>query len=243
MSSATLAARASPHSSAMRCSATSIPAVMPALDASGPSTTNTRLSMTCACGARARSMGSSSWCVVQRRVPSTPARAASRVPEQIVTRRCGVSGVEERVAQPIVQPSGGDRDLRRDLGHVGRRLTDHHDPGRRAELAPAMERGRPASVRPTSAGSPPAPRSRDESAVAVRDASRCRLARRKASAGPAMSSSSECGTMTKSTSMSWARVIMCERPASHSIHPRQGPPSPGHDAGRPRARMTAYVRN
>ena len=38
MSSATLAASASPHSSAMRCSATSIPAVMPALDASGPST-------------------------------------------------------------------------------------------------------------------------------------------------------------------------------------------------------------
>ena len=60
------------------------------LDASAPSTTNTRFSMTFACGARARSMGNSSWWVVQRRLASNPARAASSVPEQIVTRRCGV---------------------------------------------------------------------------------------------------------------------------------------------------------
>ena len=101
MSSATLAASASPHSSAIRCSATSMPAVMPALDATGPSTTNTRLSITCARGARARSCGSSSWCVVQRRVPSRPARAASSVPEQIVTRRCGVIRGEQRFAEHV----------------------------------------------------------------------------------------------------------------------------------------------
>ena len=69
--------------------------------------------------------------MVQRRVASTPARAASRVPEQIVTQAVRRVPVEERVVQPIVQPSGGHRDLRRDPGHVGRRLADHHDPGRR----------------------------------------------------------------------------------------------------------------
>ena len=89
MSFATAAAIASPQVVAIRCSDKSIPAVTPALDANAPSSTNTRLSTTCACGASARNSASSSWCVVQRRAPSRPARAASSVPEQIVTRRCG----------------------------------------------------------------------------------------------------------------------------------------------------------
>ena len=109
MSSATLAASASPHSSAMRCSATSIPAVMPALEAIGPSTTKTRLSITFACGASARSVCSSSWCVVQRRPPSSPARAASSVPEQIVTRRCSPEWLAQRIAEAPVQPARRSR--------------------------------------------------------------------------------------------------------------------------------------
>ena len=36
--------------------------------------------------------------------------------------------------QPIAQPLGGGRDLRRDMRHVSGRLTDHHDPSWRAEL-------------------------------------------------------------------------------------------------------------
>jgi hypothetical protein len=67
-----------------------MPAVTPALDAIAPSTTKTRLSTTCACGARPRNWSSNSWCVVQRCVASSPARAASNVPEQMVTSRCGV---------------------------------------------------------------------------------------------------------------------------------------------------------
>jgi hypothetical protein len=40
----------------------------------------------------------------------------------------------ERAAQAIAQPPGGALDLRCDLGQPGRRLTDHHDPRRRAEV-------------------------------------------------------------------------------------------------------------
>jgi hypothetical protein len=42
--------------------------------------------------------------------------------------------VEERAMQPVAQPTGGDRDLRRGMRHVSGRLTDHHHPGRRREL-------------------------------------------------------------------------------------------------------------
>ena len=49
-------------------------------------------------GASAAARGA--WC--SGAWPSRPARAASSVPEQIVTRRCGVSASSERVAQPIV---------------------------------------------------------------------------------------------------------------------------------------------
>ena len=71
-----------------------------------------------------------------------------------------------------------------------------------------MERGRRARARPTSAGRATGPAKRRRKRGGSPRRSRCRLARRKASAGPAMSSSSECGTMTKRTSISWARVIM-----------------------------------
>ena len=217
MSSATLAARASPHSSATRCRATSIPAVMPALDASGPSTTNTRLSMTSACGARVRSIGRSSWWVVQRRAPSKPARAASRVPEQIVTRRCGVS-------------ASRSAPLRRSLSHraaaaisgVTRVTWAVGWPTTTTQVGVSSSPGngtRSPSASPTDVGGEatgPAKRRRKRGG-SPRD-SRCRLARRKASAGPAMSSSRELGTMTKRTSMSWARVIMGRKTSESSIH-------------------------
>ena len=55
----------------------------------------------------------------------------ARADRQKAVRRVGA---RERAAQPIVQPPGGDRDLRRDLGQPRRGLADDHDPGRRAEL-------------------------------------------------------------------------------------------------------------
>ena len=54
-------------------------AVMPALEASGPSTTNTRLSTTCACGgANARSACSNSWRFIQPRLETWKPDSATR---------------------------------------------------------------------------------------------------------------------------------------------------------------------
>ena len=72
--------------------------------------------------------------MVQRRVDEQPrprGEQGARADRDQAVRRVRV---EERVAQPVVQPPGGHRDLRRDPGDVGRRLADHDDPGRRAEL-------------------------------------------------------------------------------------------------------------
>ena len=202
MSSATLAASASPHSSAIRCSARSMPAVMPALDATGPSTTKTRLSITSRRGARSAARRSSSWCVVQRRLPSKPARAASSVPEQIVTRRCGVARAEQRSPSASPQPPRGGDDRRRHLARGARSAGRPAPPrsarsarcGQRLEVAEGTARRRSRLV---AAG--PAKRRRKRGGSPRR--SRCWLARRNASAGPAMSSSSECGTITNRTSI------------------------------------------
>ena len=134
MSSATLAASASPHSSAIRCSARSMPAVMPALDASGPSTTNTRLSITCARGASARSARSSSWCVVQRRrVEQAGPRREQRARadrEQAVRRVRARAAVRAsvRFSHCAVAAIAGVT-----WPSVRARLADQHDPGRRAQ--------------------------------------------------------------------------------------------------------------
>ena len=202
MSSATLAASASPHSSAMRCSATSMPAVMPALEASGPSTTKTRFSTTVARGASARSVSSTSWCVVQRRPSSRPARAANSVPEQIVTRRCRrrrsrSAGPTRRCSQRAVAVHG-----RRDVAEMLARLTDHHDPrGRVERFRQRLEAGdrQPDRRGLRSCGAAKRRRKRGGRPRSPR----CWLASRNASAGPAMSSSSECGTTTNSTSIGW----------------------------------------
>ncbi len=103
MVSATAAATASPQTSPTQCSARSMPAVTPALDHTGPSTTNTRLAHTCARGARVASVSRCSWWVVTWRRPSRPASAASSVPTQMVNRRC--EGWPGDVARAIAGPT------------------------------------------------------------------------------------------------------------------------------------------
>ena len=202
MSSATLAASASPHSSAIRCSARSMPAVMPALDASGPSTTNTRLSITCARGARARSAwqqlvvrGAAAACRASRLAP----RAAR--PSRSSSRRCGVSAPSSDSPSTSLEPLRGGGDRRRDLAELGASVGRPARPRSACSVARAMDRDRPAPS-PTevdSVATGPAKRSRKRGGCPR--ASRCRLARRNASAGPAMSSSSECGAMTNRRSI------------------------------------------
>ena len=201
MSSATLAASASPHSSAIRCSARSMPAVIPALDATGPSMTNTRLSITCAPGARARS------CRQQLVV-----RGAAAGVEQAGPRR-------EQRARADRRPRGA-ADPRRAVSSPNMRLSHRAVAAIAGVTRPSWALGWPTSTTQVgvlscsgngSRSTSPSPTEVDSVATGPAKRSRkrggsprawrCRLARRNASAGPAMSSSSECGAMTNRRSI------------------------------------------
>ena len=130
----------------------SMPAVIPALDASGPSTTKTRLSITCACGASVRERRQQ---LVMRgaaaRAEQTGARGEqrARADRDQAMRRIRRA---QRSRKLLVQPLRGRDDRRRDLARVRRRLADDHHPRRRAQSLRQRDRG-PASDRPTDVGS------------------------------------------------------------------------------------------
>ena len=211
MSSATLAASASPHSPAMRCSATSMPGRdagargKRAIDHEDPVLDHRRLRRQCAQRAQQLVVRGAAPAAEQPGPRGEQRARADRHQAMVARRRA------QRLAETRAQPARRRRHRRRDVAEVLGRLTDHHDPGGRAELL--RQRLQPGNRQPD--------RGRLQSRSARRSGarnrggsprrSRCWLARRNASAGPAMSSSNECGTITNRTSISWARVIICPK--------------------------------
>ena len=147
----------------------------------------------------ARPAARGAWCSGGCRA-GRPARASS-APEQIATRRCGgllsSGAASRRRREPLaVATIAGVTVL-----EVRGRLADQHHPGRRAQLAraAARDRPRPSPTEVETGVAGPAKRRRKRGGRPR--SARCRLARRNASAGPAMSSSSECGAMTNRRSI------------------------------------------
>jgi hypothetical protein len=119
-------------------------------------------------------------------------------------RRSPHRSVPRRACAP---PLGDGRSRRCDLARMAGRLAGHHHPGGRGEFrGERLQPGEREAHRGRAMGSGPAKRRRKR--IGNRRRSRCTLARRKASAGPATSSSSECGATTNSSSIGGMRWII-----------------------------------